>query len=698
MSDRMPFTRREGGFTTPAAAVALLVVCALLFVCTRGITIGSRAGQIQYVADAGALAADNVVAEFVTAGQVVDATALSLSLLGLTIYAVSAVAAFIPGAQGAATEIAGLGSKVLQARDRFVETAIKGLQAAQKALPAICAIRAAQVVQANASASGIPYAGIAITSPMQGVDITIPDNAKVKEAAGEIEAREPEIQEASIRQKEAQEREDAAKERAWRADCGNEGMSMFERAGKLSGISESRNPYFSSPDRWGFSVALSRAQAYYEARYNAEPGAGASGSPESVAESVARKQFYAYARDEVSRGYMETSASGTEIPHLVQLARNTEQIKGTSLYTSAIYPVSSNGNVRYLHAYGGCPQYAAGSADGRAAVRDIDSGSAQRCPVCKFSATTLGRVPSASTSIDNGFEYHYLAVVEASRDYAQAVNDGEQAKQALNDARESIGSMLSEALESLAGMRYDPQPPGRYGCICIVMAPDAEVGSVPFVDDDAQMPARVAISGATLAPDEACDQGNVISGVAEGLVPAESLISGPAKTVFGAWGSMLAAYSNGTESLKTGFRKTLGAIPVVGTTLSDSAVSAFEGVLGAAGIEPADLDTYKPVLVNTAHILERDSGNAAQALARLKQAAQMYGAVSMDDMRTLVNDIKAVPEVAELLDEHGLEIAEIPLADIGLGTGNGTLYLPVPKDLDARLEEALGGFLGTLGG
>lgn len=698
MSERTPFTRTEGGFTTPAAAVALLVVCALVFVCTRGVTIGSRSGQIQYVADAGALAADNVIAEFVTVGQVVDATALSLSLLGLTVYAVSAVAAFIPGAQGAAAEIAGMGSKVLQARDRFVETAIKGLDAAQKALPAVCAIRAAQVVQANADASGIPYAGIAITSPLQGIDISIPDDAKVKEAADEIEAKEPEIQDASMRQKEAQEREDAAKERAWRADCGNEGMSMYERAGKLSSISGARNPYFSSPDRWSFSVALSRAQAYYESRYNAEPGAYASGSPELVAESVARKQFYAYARNEVSHGYIETSPSGSEVPHLVQLARNTEQIKNTSLYTSGIYPVSSNGDTRYLHAYSGCPQYTAGSAAGNAAVCDIDSGSVQRCPICKFSATTLGRVPSASTSIDNGFEYYYLAVVEASRDYAQAVNDGEQAKQALSEAKNSIGNLLSEALESLASTRYDPQPPGRYGCVCVVVAPSTEANDIPFVDDDAQMPARIAISGATLAPDEASDQGNVISGIAEGLVPQESIASGPAKMVFGAWGSMLSAYSSGTEGLKEGFRKTLGAIPIVGTALSDSAVTAFEGALASAGLEPADLDTYKPVLVNTAHILERDSSGIAQTLAHMKQAANMYGALNMGDMRALVNDIRAIPEVADFLDERGLKIAEIPLADIGLGNGNGKLYLPVPKDLNARIEDVIADFLENLGG
>lgn len=697
MSTRMPFMRAEGGFTTPAAAVALLVVCALAFVCTRGITVGSRSGQIQYAADAGALAADNVVAEFVTAGQVVDATALSFSLLGLTVYAVSAVAAFIPGAQGAATEIASLGSKVLQTRDKFVETAIRGLDAAQKALPAVCAVRAAQAVQANATASGISYAGIAITSPMQGIDISVPDDAKVKEAAGEIESREPEIQEASTRQKEAQEREDAAKERAWRADCGNDGMSMYERAGKLSSISGARNPYYSSSDRWSFSVALSRAKAYYEARYAAEPGANASGSPEAIAESIARKQFYAYARDEVSRGYVETSASGTEIPHLVQLARNTAQIRETSLYNNATYPVSSNDGVLYLHAYDGCPQCQAGSAAGHAAVSGIDGGGIQRCPVCKFSATTLGRVPSASTSIENGFEYHYLAVVEASREYAQAVTDGEQAKQTLQEAKESIGSLLSAALESLASARYDPQPPGRYGCICIVAAPGVEAGDIAFVDDDARIPARIAISGATLAPDEASDQGSVISGIAEGLVPQENLASGPAKLVFGTWSSMLAAYSNGTENIKTGLRKILGVIPVVGTTLSDSAVSAFENALASAGLEPADLTTYKPVLVNTAHIIERDSSAAAQTLSSMKQAAQMYGAINMGDMQALVRDIEAVPEIAEFLDEHGLEIAEIPLASLGLGNQDGSLFLPVPEDLDARLEEALAGFLGTLG-
>lgn len=694
----MLIMRKEDGFTTPAAALAILLACSLAFACTRATTIEARAGQIQYVADAGALAADNAIAQFVTIGQIVDATSLSLSLTGLTVYAVSAVASFIPGAQGAAAEIANMGAKVFQARDRFMDSAVKGLDAAQKALPAICAVRSAQVIQSNADASGIPYVGIAIASPADGIDIQLSDGAEATEAAKRIEEKEARIQGESLRQQDAQRRENDAKERAWRADCGNDGMSMYERAGKLSSISDARNPYYSSAERWSFSVALDRAKAYYSARYDAEPGAAASGSPELIGESVARKQFYAYALAQVSQGYVERSSSGTEMPHLVQLARNTSQIKGTSLYTSAIYPVSAHGDESFLHAYSGCPKYGEGSPAGSASVSAIDSGAIRKCTVCQFSATTLGRVPSASTSISNGFEYHYLAVVEASREYAEASKEAEEARRFLSEERESIGGILSEAAASLTSKRYDPQPPGRYGCICIVGAPASQAKSVPFVERGAELPARIAISGATLAPDEASDQSNVIRSVAEGLIPQESLGSSAAKTVFGAWGDMLALYGNGTEGIKSILRKTLGIIPVVGNALSDKAAKTFESALSSAGLEPADLDTYKPVLVNTSHILDRDVGAATQAIGRLKQSAQKIADCDLGLITDVAKDAFETQAIKDLLDEQGLTVASIPLADIGLGNGTGTLYLPVPSDLDERIDELLSSLSIVVGG
>lgn len=693
----MRLFRKEGGFTSPAAALAILVACSLVFACTRMTTIESRSGQIQYVADAGAIAADGAVAQFVTLGQVVDAAALSFSLTALTVYAVSAVASFIPGAQGTAAELAGAGAKIFQARDRFMESATKGLNVAQKALPAICAARAAQVIHENAEASGMPYAGVAITSPVDGIEVQLADGSRAREVAEEIEEKEERIQEESVRQQDAQKRENEAKERAWRADCGNNGMSMYERAGKLSNISGTRNPYYSSVERWSFSVALNRAKAYYSARYNAEPGANASGSPELVGESVARKQFYAYALEQVSQGYIEMSSSGSEMPHLKELARNTSQIKQTSLYTNAIYPVSNHEGTSFLHAYRGCPKYADGTAAGSASVRSIDSGAVQRCPTCKFSATTLGRVPSASTSINNGFEYHYRAVVEASRDYAQAAEEAEEARRFLSKEQSTIGKLLSEAVKSLASQRYDPQPPGRYGCICIVAAPSSRTKSIPFVERNATLPARVAISGASLAPDAASDQSNVIKSVGEGLIPQEQIGSSLAKKLFGTWGNLLTAYGNGTEGIKAGLRKTLGIIPVVGNPISEKAVKVFEDALSSAGLQPANLNTYKPVLVNTAHILNRDTSRAAQIMARIKQASEQKGAFDSGNLSDLQKDLFDTAQMKDLLNERGLTIASIPLSEIGLGNGSGSFHLPVPENIDARLEDAWSSLISTLG-
>lgn len=682
------FVRQEGGFTTPAAAVALLVVCGLLFVTMRGFIIGTRAGEIQYVADAGALAADNAVAEFVTAGQVVDAALLSFSLVGITVYAASAVASFIPGGAAAAAELASAGSKVLQLRDKFAETAVKGLNAAQEALPVICAVRSAQVIAANADASGVDYVGIALASPLHADPVELPDNTEVNEAAQDIESREAKIQEKSEQQKRAQEQQDAAKQRAFEADCGSS-TCLRERASHLAGLPDAQNPSYSSIKTWTFAAPLARAKAYYALRLQNEPGSAAGGSPERVAESVARKQFYEYAQKEVSGGSIERTERGVELPNMKPLARNAEQIRSTYLYTQRIYPVSQNGDKRVLHAYAGCPAYQSGTPSGTASVQEIDGGGVQRCETCRFSAVTLGRVPAASTSIDNGFEYYYKAVVDASQEYRAAALESEQIRRELEEEAEGIRGDLKKAVAAMGGKRYDPQPPGRYGCVCVVFAPESAL-STPFVSGSEGAPARVALSGATLAPDSADDEGSVISDIATGLMPEESIGSGLLHAVLGAWSDALRAYTGGTEAVEDLFDNQVRKIPLVGNDLSSWASGKFKDALTMTSLEPPDLQSYKPVLVNTSHILERDGGSAAAALLRAKQAA---GYFSVGDMKGLVGmfaEELELPELGDVLTDEGLVVARVPLQELGLGTQDGKLTLPVPVDLQAQYASVLG--------
>ena len=667
MNGRLQFTRKDGGFTTPAAAVALLLVFSLTFACLHGYRTGVQSGQVQYVADAGALAADNVVAEFVTAGQVVDALLFSCTMLGLTVYAVAAVAAFIPGGGGVAAELAQVGSKILQFRDKMAKSAVEGLEQAQKALPALAAARASACIQANATASGIEYAGTAVTFPLDGVEVKLPDDAQAEQAAASIESQQEDIQQKSMERQQAQERLNSAKERAWLADCGSSGMDMQERAAHLAGLSGASNPVYTSVETWSFTVPLQRAQKYYAARYKAEPGASYVGSPELVSESVARKRFYQYARAEVAKGSVSRTTTGLELPKLSHLARNNQQIKQTELYTESVYPVSQNAGARTIHGYTGCPRYQEESPAGTASVRDEDQGTVQRCDVCKFSALTLGRVPSASTSIDNGFEYYYRQVVEAADEYRATAQQLQKLDEELQGHKERIEDDLSKAVESLKGARYDPQPPGRYGCVCIVYAPGVFSGALPFTNADDGVQARVAISGATLAADPADSQGSVIADVAEGLMPESVPGSSILRVALSAWSATLRAYVGSTDSIEGAFRDVLSAIPLVGTDLSSWAADGFCGALSAAGLDPPDLASYKAVLVNTSHVLERDQGAVAQALLSAKKGADAYGAASAGDMQALYDQLEQMADAEGVPADGQLILAELPFSLFGFG-------------------------------
>ena len=691
------FTCREGGFTTVGVAVALLLVFSLLSVSLHAYWTGTRSGNVQYVADAGALAADEAVAQFVTAGQVVDAVLLSMSLLAITVYAVSAVAAFIPGAQEVAAQFARMGSQIVKARQKFHESASKGLDAAQKALPALCAVKAAQCVEANARASGLDYEGVAVTVPADGVEVSLADAGGVEEAGREIEQADEEIASKTQEDEQARKELSDAKERGWRADCGGDGADMQERAAKLAGLSGAQNPTAASPESWSFSMGLERARAYYAARLSQEPAEAASGTPEEVAESIARKRFYRYALDTVSAGSVPTDAQGNEYPDLRALARNTEQIRATQLYTEAVYPVSQEGEKRVLHAWTGCPEYAKGQPAGLAAVSGIDDGSLATCPQCKMRPLTLGRVPSPSTSIGNGFEYYYKELVEAADAYRNAQGEHAQLGGELQELGQGVKGSIERALSSVAGARYDPQPPGRYGCICIVTASKAPAPSLGSFSSGGELGTRVAISASTLAPDAATDAGSVITDVAAGMLPSESAGGALLGTVMGGWGKLLDVYTKGNDGVVEAFNTVLGGIPVVGDSLSGWAADTFRDAIKAAGLEPADLAAYRPVLVNSSYVLARADGQLAGALAKLKQAAEAAGKVQAEGFSVLLDELGQMPDVGGCLDAEGLSVAQMLLDVLGLGGDGEKLRLPAPPDLQQAYQQVLEQMRSSLG-
>lgn len=664
------FNRDEGGFTTVGAAIALLLSVVLAFGAVQVHWTQSKAGQVQYVADAAVLAADSVVAEFVAYAQTIDAALLSLSLIGVASYAASAVAAFVPGGEAFAAKAVDFGARVFKTRDSFAKTARKGLNAAQKLMPALCTKRAMEVLDANSDASGVEYCGVAVPLPLTADDLEIRSDDATEEASKDMAKREEEVAEEVRGQEEAQKKLDRAKLDAWKADCGDSSC-MRERAQALAGLSGSANPGYASVETWTFQVPLERAQAYYKERFKAEPGERLSGSPELVGESVARKAFYKYAIEEVSKGHVTTDAQGNERPDLRTLARNKETVKKTRLYTDAVYPMSSSGKKSTLHAYAGCPGYRKGTPAGFGAVSAVEEGDASTCPDCKFSVITLGRVPSASTSIENGFEYHYRLVVEAAQRYRAAADELDKSAKKLREASAEMQGLLKKALKSLADSRIDIQPPGRYGCVCIVYAGTSEADiAASFMGEKAALGARMAISAATLAPDEAVDQAEVLRGIGEGLVPQEGLVGSLAKTVFGCWGEALGAYSKGSAAVTEVIARVIGSIPLVGTDLSERVASGFEDIAASSGLAPAQVQALKPVLVSSETVLTRDGSSVSSVLLSAKKGAELASEASAGDLSDVFSLLDGLAmEDGEANSDNVLVLASLSLSLANLGVG-----------------------------
>ncbi len=601
----------EEGSTTVAAAVAVLVALALVFGLANVQWVASRSADVQAVADAGALAGMNVVASYATVAQVLDAMVLSMGLVGMLTLSIGLVLSAIPVVNASGPPVLRAATSVLEARAKLSRTAAQGLERLEKAVPYLVAANALAVVRANSSDDG-SYVGVAIPYPLQGAsdfgDLSSDDVAQKMEEAKE---QGDEIEELAQQAEEAKQLADEALERGWRADCGDN-PSMRERAEALAGLSGALNPNYPTSTGWDFGVPILRARAYYRQRLANE--APVDGTPAEATRSAARAAFYRYAYEQVSQSSYTENDDGTVVCDLRELPANTSDVRGTSLYTDAVWPCTQEEAGRTIHSYAGCPG-ATGPSAGYASVADEESGACVECPVCLFTVVDLGRAPAASTSISNGFEHHWRLVVEASRDYE--ARRAEQARQeaAARKASSQATDLFQEALERLSTVRVELAPPGRYGCLCVVADPSSHV--VPgdlatVVSGGASIPSRVAVAAAVLARDDATSGNNVLAGFFDGLVAQGGVVGGVSAVldaVMSAWGGLLAAYGDGyrafTETMQSAFR---GLFALGMSGVSTWLREALEDAVTLTGLQPADMSVKKPVLTNSVDVMNR-AGN-----------------------------------------------------------------------------------------
>ncbi|MDR2108985.1 MAG: hypothetical protein LBP28_05970, partial [Coriobacteriales bacterium] len=506
---RRLFVARDGGFTSTGVVVALLLTLTLMFTSTQVHWLQSTAADIQFIADAGALAGENVVAEYLIVARTADAVVLSLSLFGLIVYGIAIIVSCIPYGQEIGLKLMEFGKKVLEARDDFADGAAKALNGLQKALPFLVAVNAAATVRGNQiSRDGQErYIGLALPLPLEGEDIEYQADTASQEKADQITEQNGETQELTDAAQEAWDQMQSSKLEGYLADCGNNpAYCLYERTASLTSLGGAQNPFFSSVDLWNFDNAMARAQAYYPARLAAEKP-----QSEALAEQVrsfVRTRYFNYATERIRSGYAHTAADGTLDASFPLMARNPAEIRTTVLYSEQVYPVSSDG---VLHGSTACPDYQEAGAAGYGSVAQLEAGDYQKCETCNFGISMLGNVASATSSTASGFEYHYRKIADAAERYQNASQEyREQTGQAKDSAGEAF-DILEEALAALDTPRLDPHPPGRSGCVAIVIDISTRARPAAFASsllaDGEGLPPRVAISAAAMARDEP-DEGN----------------------------------------------------------------------------------------------------------------------------------------------------------------------------------------------
>lgn len=673
----------DGAYTTLSSAVVILVVLTLLFSSTAAIWSMSRAGDTQAAADSGALAGANVVASYHTAATVVDASILSLGLAGFATIGTGLVAILIPGAELAAGDMVDTGIEIIKTRNKFAKSASKGLQKIETALPYLVAARATQAVSAQ-DTEGATYTGTALAVPrtsesdfvaLEGSEIS---TDVIKDTSKDLERAADELQKAS-------EETAKAKERAWLADCGGSDPAsvgscscMWERARSLAKLSDIENPHYASSVTWEPQVALDRAKAYYRLRLANEAPQGS--SVETKAESAARKAFYTYASAEVNRAYITEDGDRTT-SYIPLLPRNTDEVRATELYTDAAWPTSTNDGKTYLHYGTSCPNYKKGTPGGLASVAAYDG--QDKCNRCHFGVSSLGAVAAPSTSIENGFEYHFDEFKGALEDYVECRNKELELMRQTEDEADRAGNAFDEAIKALSGERPRIAPPGRNGVVALAVS-----GAISSPDElnssfntTVRLGDRGAISAAVLAPDDATAQNNVLSRFFSTLEERSGGVAGVLDDVMDVWGRLLVGYGDiqgSADELMDEMIDDLGgdsgALGSIASWLGDT-VSAS---VAALGLEPCDLRLRKPVLTDTANVI-KSPGSDITGLSN-----------AQDKLRSIplgVTDPKALCEALEYQVERTISGTVFTLAEIPLPGGGS---IPLTVDV-ATLAGALGG-------
>lgn len=683
---RKDIFRDEKGITTVSMAVSIFLSLVLIFSAAQLYRVQSAAADIQEVADVSAMAAEEQVARFMSVANGCDAVIFSMTLISSVATSLGLIAACVPPAAAFSEKLIEAGQRIASARDSFSSAAAQGLNVLQRALPFIAAAKASSIAMKNSGgATGAQYFGAALLIPSTGKPIEVTQD-NLSDIVDQAADSAPEIRDKSAEAEAYAQQANEFKTDAFMADCGNyPGKCMKERFEHLAGGSAAENPSYSSPDAWNFKVALDRATSYFTQRAN-EENPNSFSDVEQRADSVLRKKYYTYATEKLSEAQRVSTAERVDLP---ELFHNMDGLKQTSLYTEAAYPITQSGEVRQMHAMASCPNASGYTSMG--SIADLDAGGFATCDKCKFVPSDLANVGSASTNINNGFQYYYEIVRNACSNYNGVMDQLDPLKSEVELNVGSIFNSIGNLLTNGAGnKRIHSDPPGAGGSIAVVVntarMPAGTGFESTFVSGGATLGVCAAVSGCSLQVDEDSPDDYMIDDMIDMI--GGSAVSGAAGVIVDVWTSLLRSWNSGTASIMGALQEGLNRIPTNSESgLGDWAADAIESMMSGIGLEPPRVFRLRPVTVNTHDVASSDTGSFSVQYLNVQQGALSASSGSTDAVSILADAAHSAVNSSEFLNGT-VQVAHIDVSFAGIS-------VPIDITLPTELQESAKGFLDT---
>lgn len=645
--------KNDEGSTALTVVVSLALVVALVAFCMQWYWVNSSSADVQFMADMGAVGAADAIAKTVSVIQVIDAVMMSLNLFGLVVHAtvlVAGVASVVGAPVGGAAMAPFLEQAItfdkdfVKARRKFSDAVYGATQKISDAAPYLALGYASNLVAQNASTRAsfnqADYHVLTIPFPAKGVVTRsdFPDDegdliSSIEKTSNSntSDAEDLKVLEAKLQ---------TAIDECYSADIY-----------KTIGVPRSRwNPSQSLADFQGeLEEVTDRVQA---ADYAADPIDESSQSARSSLEEI-------YDRD-------LTSVSDSVCPLIRDAIGEAPAGDGpmTSIQvdTGALYSAWTGQQVHLLgHEVGQRKAYhsdreCSGLANASQVLQTVDIsavyGDADHppCSLCR---------PFSWAAIRTWRQYS-SSFLEAWNTEASAIGDYEEIRarikeksQAMQErTRDGFDELFMVAEKYLKGDRITYEPAGSRGILCIAYASGARTMpgftlSKITGTKNVQLGPQIALAASKIMPAKGLydvkagvsttnDYLRSDSGRLGGLI--YTLIDGD-DSMFSAlssiWVKCTKVFTNSDKSLTGMF----SSLPWGIGTIADSFMSRL---VNLAGVEPPDMRSYKPFLVNTATIGDPSrsdvEGRFFTALRASKKALEQSGGLNATGLKEVINE------------------------------------------------------------